>query len=112
MKDRQQRKVVIIHDIDSENIEKAILILRNGGVVAPAPANYQIVTEAEKIIRSYSRTVDKSQKGLDKKETRRKRRETTANTMVAMGIGLTALLSISLGGYLVLSLLQFLIEKF
>ncbi len=109
MKDRQQKKVVIIHDIDSKEIEKAILILRNGGAAVPAPAKYQIVTEAEKIIRAYSRTMDKE---LEQKNSSDKRREKAGNVLLTLGFGLAVLLSVALSGYGILQLLQYLMEKF
>ncbi|MBR5152064.1 MAG: hypothetical protein IKW60_00850 [Clostridia bacterium] len=109
MKDKQPRKVVIIHDIDSREIEKAILILRNGGAVTPAPAKYQIVTEAEKIIRAYSRTVEKE---LEQKKEPEQLREKAANTLLTLGFGIAVLLSVALSGYGVLRLIQFILEKF
>lgn len=103
MKDRQSKKVVIIHDIDSKSIEKAILILRNNGSCTPAPANYRIVDEAEKIIRAYSKTVEKADAQADREKSGAARR-------LALGAGI--FLSVFSIGYYLIRCAQMLLEKF
>ncbi|MBQ2614795.1 MAG: hypothetical protein IJB80_05660 [Clostridia bacterium] len=102
MKDRQSKKVVIIHDIDSQSIEKAILILRSNGTATPAPANYHIVSEAERIIRAYSKTVEKA-------DSANKEKSHTARRL-ALGAGI--FLSVFSIGYYLIRCAQMLLEKF
>lgn len=112
MKDKQSRKVVIINDIDSKNIEKAILILRSGGTSISAPAGYHIVTEAQDIINAYSRTVEKTQTGLDRQEHRARRTEKHSSAARRALCVLCALIAFfGIGGF-VLNVIQPLLEKF
>ena len=69
MKDKHSKKVIIINDINSDAIERAILILREGKCFVPSPAaGSHIVEEAGAVIRSYIRTMDKAQDEMDRRE--------------------------------------------
>lgn len=112
MRDKQSKKVVIIHDIDSDNIEKAILILRNGGREAPVPSGYHIVNEAQEIIHAYRKTMEKTQHELCRKE--KKIRHSQNGTL---GFWRTlCVLSVMAGscafGYFMLRVVPSLLEKF
>ena len=111
MKDKQSRKVVIINDIDSKNIEKAILILRSGGTSISAPAGYHIVTEAQDIINAYSQTVEKTQSGLDRREHRARRTEKRSAVTRRVLCVLCALIAFfGIGGF-VINVIQPILEK-
>lgn len=110
MKEKNPRKVVIINDIDSESIEKAILILRSGGT--PLEQTYHIVTEAQELINAYRKTIDKTQTDLSRREHRIRRTEKPAAVFVRI-LWATGIMSLFLfGGYLTLQGLAFLLEKF
>ncbi len=98
MKDKGNKRVVIINDIDSGEIERAIFILRNGGAVQPAA--YQIVTEAEKIIRAYSKTVGKEWEDADRPKKK------SPGAWGAIAYGITVLFLVAVSGYGILRLLQ------
>ncbi len=71
MQDKHSKKVIIINDINSDAIERAILILREGKISVPSPAaGSHIVEEAQTVINSYIRTMDKAQYNMERKEHR------------------------------------------
>lgn len=110
MKEKEPKKVMIINDIDSESIERAILILRSGGT--PATQTYHIVSEAQELINAYRRTVEKTQNSMAKKERRLRKGE---QQMAVLGRILWAtgvMAAFIFGGYLFLQGLTFLLEKF
>ena len=67
MKDKQSKKVVIINDINSDTIERAILILRDAGTAQPVPQNSGIVAEAQNVINSYIRVTEKNRYAYQRK---------------------------------------------
>ena len=111
MKDKQSKKVVIIHNIDSESIEKAILILRSGGTATPAPAGYHIVHEAQEIIDAYRKTMEKTQNELSRQEKRARNTKNHAflwRSLCVMGV----MGAFCAFGYWMLSVIPALIQKF
>ncbi len=72
MKEKNSKRVVIIDDIDSCSIEQAIFILRNSGTVEK-PDKRTIVGEAERIINAYVQTIERTQRGIGKKEKKSRR---------------------------------------
>lgn len=60
MSDKRSKKVVIINDINSDAIERAILILRDGGTAQTLPESRGIVAEAQNVINSYIRFAEKN----------------------------------------------------
>ena len=99
MKDKQSKKVVIINDINSETIERAILILKDAGSVAAASADCGIVAEAQNIINSYIRIVEKNQNGLARCEKRLRKAKSKPHLRTAYVIG--ALLAFFAAGYVI-----------
>lgn len=73
MRDKQSKKVVIINDISSDTVERAILILRDSGRPETV-CDSSIVAQAQHIIESYAKTVEKAQEGMEKRM-RKARRE-------------------------------------
>ena len=111
MKDKQSKKVVIIHDIDSESIEKAILILRSGGTTTPAPAGYHIVNEAQEIINAYRKTMEKNQNEIRRKEKRA--RSTRSLSFLWRSLCVMGAMGIFCAfGYWMLSVIPALLHKF
>ncbi|MBO5364994.1 MAG: hypothetical protein J6A56_05980 [Clostridia bacterium] len=74
MREKNSKRVVIIDDIDSGSIEQAIFILRNSGIPNRSAGN-SIVSEAERIIHAYVQTMERTQKGISKREERSRRRK-------------------------------------
>ncbi len=110
MKEKKPKKVVIINDIDSESIEKAILILRNGG--NPEPQSYHIVTEAQEIINAYRKTVEKTQSDISRKEDH-VRENKKFSAKIAPALWATGMIALFLlGGYVFLQGICFMMEKF
>ena len=109
MKEKKSKKVVIINDIDSENIEKAILILRSGGTATTQ--TYHIVTEAQELINAYRKTVEKTHSCLEKKENRIRKREKQLAYLSRILWATGIMASFIFGGYLFLQGLNFLLEK-
>ena len=109
MKEKNPKKVVIINDIDSKSIEKAILILRSGG--SAAAQTYHIVTEAQELINAYRKTVEKTQSCLEKKESRIRKREKQLAYLGRILWATGVMASFIFGGYLFLHGLNFLLEK-
>jgi hypothetical protein len=111
MKDKQSKKVVIIHDIDSESIEKAILILRSGGTTTPAPAGYHIVKEAQEIINAYRKTMEKNQNEIRRREKRA--RNTRNPSFLWRSLCIMGVMGIFCAfGYWMLSVVPALLNKF
>lgn len=73
MKEKNSKRVVIIDEIDSSTIEQAIFILRNNGT-AVKPEKRTIVTEAERIINAYVQTIERTQLGINRRETRSRKK--------------------------------------
>ncbi len=67
MKEKNSKRVVIIDEIDSGTIEQAIFILRSSGT-EEKPEKRTIVGEAERIINAYVQTMERTQRGLSKRE--------------------------------------------
>ena len=58
MTDKKSRRVVIINNIKSDNIDQAIFILKNNRAESSHRIKTTIVQEAQDIINSYVRQVD------------------------------------------------------
>ena len=112
MKDKKSKKVVIIHDIDSKSIEKAILILRGGGVNTPAPVGYHIVQEAQQIIDDYSKTMEKTQGRISRKEEQARRSERRSGVVKRTLCVLGAMAGFCAFGYWLLTAASQILEKF
>lgn len=112
MKDKQSKKVVIIHDIDSESIEKAILILRSGGTTTPAPAGYHIVNEAQEIINAYRKTMEKAQSEISRKENKARKPEKGASALWRSVCILGVMAGFCGFGYFMLQVVPAILEKF
>lgn len=112
MKDKKSKKVVIIHDIDSKSIEKAILILRGGGVNTPAPVGYHIVQEAQQIIDDYSKTIEKTQSRVSRKEEQVRHAEKHAGIIKRTLCVLGAMAGFCAFGYWLLNAASGILEKF
>lgn len=112
MKDKQSKKVVIIHDIDSESIEKAILILRSGGTTTPAPAGYHIVNEAQEIINAYRKTMEKTQSETSRKGKRAAWTEGNPSVIWRSICILSVMAGFSAFGYWMLRVMPAILEKF
>lgn len=110
MKEHHTKKVVIINDIDSAEIERAILILKNGGTEQHSA--YQIVEEAQSLICAYRQTLEKTNGNLRRKESDARQasvRREVANRILWAAVMMTGTL---FGGYLLWQGVVFLIEKF
>lgn len=80
MKDKQSKKVVIINDIQSDAIEKAILILRSSGSsVSGNSAGRHLIAEAQKVINGYVQTVEGVQSGFCASRKSRRRGKRTVH---------------------------------
>jgi len=76
MTDRKSRRVVIINNINSDTIDQAIFILKSDqpDSLQKSRESY-IVREAQSIINSYVRQVERFRSGeTDKKSTRKRKR--------------------------------------
>lgn len=77
MTDRKSRRVVIINNINSETIDQAIFILKSDkkDVAINRGKETDIVNEAQNIINSYVRQVERLKVGMSEKNTARKKRK-------------------------------------
>ncbi len=63
MTDRKSRRVVIINNIDSANIDQAIFILKSDKAAPQKSVNASVAKEAQAIIDNYIRQVERIKDG-------------------------------------------------
>ncbi len=95
MTDRKSRRVVIINNINSETIDQAIFILKSDkkDAVISRGRETDIVCEAQSIINSYVRQVERLKVGIPEKNTARKKKRKRINPVFA---AVTALFCLAL----------------
>jgi hypothetical protein len=76
MTDKKSRKVLIINNIKSDTIDQAIFILKTGVSKASKAVESSIADEAQGIIDSYIRQVERLKSGYTSKN--KKQKKTTA----------------------------------
>lgn len=104
MKDKQSKKVVIINDINSDTIERAILILRDAGTAQPVPQNSGIVAEAQNVISSYIRVTEKNRYAYPELNSKKSARRRGSCRRIIYA--LSALAAFFAVGYFILNILS------
>jgi len=104
MTDRKSRRVVIINNINSETIDQAIFILKSdkSDTRINGTRETDIVFEAQNIINSYVRQVERLRSGMTGKNTARKKRRKRINSVFAVVTALFCLaLCFAVVGYVI-----------
>lgn len=86
MTDKKSRRVVIINNIKSDTIDQAIFILKNDTVPNAAFADVTAAAEAQGIIDSYIRQVERIKGGCRTKTKKAKLPALIILTLFALGI--------------------------
>ncbi|MBE7031482.1 MAG: hypothetical protein E7401_00795 [Ruminococcaceae bacterium] len=94
MTDKKSRRVVIINNIKSDNIDQAIFILKNNRAEGHHRIKTTIVQEAQDIINSYVRQVDmiRAESPNRRKKQRALRFTATLSVLSVICIGLSVAL--------------------
>ncbi len=88
MTDRKSRRVVIINNINSDNIDQAIFILKSDPSKPSKPVDSNIAKEAQSIIDNYVRQVDRIRDGYPVCISAKKSKNSAALLLMLAALGI------------------------